>query len=451
MASARKVEEANVALLRAAKAGDFAAKTAALDAGAGVDCTAQDWSRRTPLFLAARGGHASVVTLLLERGAHFNEEEYKGETPLNAAVEHGHAHVLRLLLQHGADPNAKSFAGRTPLHLSFIRGKESVANVLLERGANIHAKDDGGRTPLHWAAHQGSSSCIVTLLLELGSDVSAKDNRGQEPLFYAAQSSHTSIVALLLESGADHNAKCNDGRVALHPAAISGDASVMSLLLGRGADVNVVDEQGHTPLHNVFADEYYSYEDRDEDSDGQAPSYERRFVCAQLLLQRGAIITAQLMNEPGLTKLAAKAVSHRRRDLVFMLLWRGMCVEAPEGSDAASVTAVTGKHSVHTLLAEWQRGSLRTWRVESHGLFPVAFQTGARSLLLATLGSLDASAAVAQDGVDEATRAGRRTACRLQNPLRTLRERCLLEPLIQALLLAYMGGPPAPPLPSTTE
>ena len=73
-----------------------------------------------------------------------------------------------------------------------------------------------------------------------------------------------------------------------------------------------------------------------------------------------------------------------------------------------------------------------------------------QALLLATLGSLDAAAAGADDGGNmgpaaHGAAAGRSVARRLQNLLRTLHlQHHLLEP-IQALLLAHMRGPPAPP------
>ena len=71
-----------------------------------------------------------------------------------------------------------------------------------------------------------------------------------------------------------------------------------------------------------------------------------------------------------------------------------------------------------------------------------------QALLLATLGSLDAAAAAADDGgeagpMPRGTSAGRCVA-RRRNPLRMLHEHDgLLESVFQALLHAHMGGPPS--------
>ncbi|TGT04396.1 ankyrin repeat domain-containing protein, partial [Mesorhizobium sp. M8A.F.Ca.ET.213.01.1.1] len=56
----------------AAKEGDVAAITAALDAGAGVNESDESDVRMTPLYLAVRGGHFAAAKLLIERGADVN-------------------------------------------------------------------------------------------------------------------------------------------------------------------------------------------------------------------------------------------------------------------------------------------------------------------------------------------------------------------------------------------
>lgn len=49
----------------------------------------------TPLHEGARGGHKTVVEILLEKGANINELTNNGETPLHLAEKaHGNDHPL---------------------------------------------------------------------------------------------------------------------------------------------------------------------------------------------------------------------------------------------------------------------------------------------------------------------------------------------------------------------
>ena len=65
-----------------------------LDRGADMDKVAVDGA--SPLTVAAKGGHANVVKLLLAAGANVNRM-HDGKTPLHLAVQNRHAEVAQLL------------------------------------------------------------------------------------------------------------------------------------------------------------------------------------------------------------------------------------------------------------------------------------------------------------------------------------------------------------------
>mgnify|MGYP006201960391 CR=1 FL=1 len=87
-------------LWNAARDGDAARVTKALDAGA--DVNAGNRYKATALFFAADKGHTNVIKLLLDRGADVNAQDtfYKFR-PLGLALMNGHLDAALLLLQRG--------------------------------------------------------------------------------------------------------------------------------------------------------------------------------------------------------------------------------------------------------------------------------------------------------------------------------------------------------------
>jgi len=73
---------------------------------------------RTPLSLAAQGGHEGVVKMFLER-SDVNPDQLdteSGRTPLSLAVGGGHKEVVKMLLERGdAKPDRADISGKTPL------------------------------------------------------------------------------------------------------------------------------------------------------------------------------------------------------------------------------------------------------------------------------------------------------------------------------------------------
>ena len=71
--------------------------------GAKVDAKNDDgW---TPLILAARFGHATIVKNLIENGADVNATTNFGETALFKAVDNGHVNVVEELIKNAANFN----------------------------------------------------------------------------------------------------------------------------------------------------------------------------------------------------------------------------------------------------------------------------------------------------------------------------------------------------------
>ena len=149
----------NAGLIKAAREGDAVAVQAALDAGAGVNASAdqgvpalmaaaregRDVNARdtiygaTALMMASNSGYTDMVKLLLEKGADVNAKDTKlGTTALWVAAANGHADIVKLLLAAKADINVVvKLEGNdhTPLSMAKEREHAQVISLLQEAGA----------------------------------------------------------------------------------------------------------------------------------------------------------------------------------------------------------------------------------------------------------------------------------------------------------------------------
>ena len=139
-----------------------------------IDVNVQDDQDRTPLFLAARNGHADCVKRLLSQtNINPNIPDCFGDTPLLAALAYTHADCARLLLTQAdnIDINTANINGPTALHLAVSNGDvECVKLILQNKSVNVNAKDERNETPLSLAQNPWNSHSkeLVALLTQHG-------------------------------------------------------------------------------------------------------------------------------------------------------------------------------------------------------------------------------------------------------------------------------------------
>lgn len=215
--------------------------------------TAVDWkicSRRnglTALHVAASSGQTEFVAEMLryrvpgglksERSGVDPKSDY-GVTPLHLASRNGHESVVRMLLNSaGVQVDAATEIEKyIPMHLAAQGGHEQVANLLISRSPESLIKPDGhGRTALHFAASHGHTR-MAAMLLGQSAQMNAQDDRGWTPLHYAARHGYLDVVKLLVDSGADPTVCSKEGKIPLCNAANAGHKEVLSFLLKRDHD-----------------------------------------------------------------------------------------------------------------------------------------------------------------------------------------------------------------------
>lgn len=205
------------------------------------------------LVQAVKENDPLVVELLIAGGMDVNRRDDEGNPLLSVAAGGGHAEVVRLLLIAGADPSASNRTGRTPLHAA--AGKHAIREALVAAGADVRARDLEGHPP--WAVYvYALDTSSVRFYFDHGASAAdypeALRTTLQAPFHHRPYrpapfwDTQVEMFLLLLEHGADPNAGVPLGEVARTP----GGADLARLLIQAGADPNasVGDEDYKRPV-----------------------------------------------------------------------------------------------------------------------------------------------------------------------------------------------------------
>jgi ankyrin repeat protein len=189
----------------------------------GADIEAKDSHGNTPLQLASRGGHWTVVKALLSGGAEILVANNYGALLIDDAVNSQYSEVSKCLLQHFyattrrlplhelleelawiGDPS--SSVGVPPLRVALRRGvlgTEDVVEILEyvvgQNPAFLRSQDQDGSLPLHVACRRGASFSIVQSLVEhYQASVKSVTPQGDLPLFLACDIPEPSLDTIFI-------------------------------------------------------------------------------------------------------------------------------------------------------------------------------------------------------------------------------------------------------------
>ncbi|XP_078236475.1 ankyrin repeat domain-containing protein 27 isoform X1 [Pogona vitticeps] len=153
----------------------------------------------------------------------------RGYTPLHVAAICGQASLIDLLVSKGAVVNATDYHGSTPLHLACQKGYQNVTLLLLHYKARNEVQDNNGNTALHLACTYGHEDCVKALVyydihsckLDIGNE------KGDAPLHIAARWGYQGIIEVLLQNGASPHI---ENRMKETPVQCALNSTILSLM-----------------------------------------------------------------------------------------------------------------------------------------------------------------------------------------------------------------------------
>ena len=201
----------------------------------GVDLNAIDATGSTALHHATMSNNFKAVSLLVRKGADLWLGDQDNRTPLHLAAKRAHISIMELFIcfvDEAVELDRVDSSGRTALHHAVLSNNCTAVELISKRGADTRILDEEGSTPFHYAARLGNYE-IARSLLEVSTDLaSAQDSKGRTSLHIAVLNDHLVMVAFLLRTGlVDVDKRDDEGSKAIDIAIREGYVLMERLIL----------------------------------------------------------------------------------------------------------------------------------------------------------------------------------------------------------------------------
>ena len=242
-----------------------------------------DAEGRTPLMMAAAGGHVKEVKNGDEddgrphgppvlRIADASGQGVSGPALLPVAYGSENVEAAEMLFERNASDIASGARVRRRIAESEFWEETRLAEEKRKAEEEAAQKRSGKRL---WGAARGglAAAGMISLKGKLKEDVDMvhmTDCKGRTAFIYAAGAGHTRMMEFLMERGADMNAADERGWTGVMYAAERGLVETVAFLIKAGAKLDVEDEQGNSALsvaERVVKNEYMQVKDGETDLD----------------------------------------------------------------------------------------------------------------------------------------------------------------------------------------
>ncbi|KAE8367502.1 ankyrin repeat-containing domain protein [Aspergillus caelatus] len=353
----------------------------------------------TAVELAARHGHAEIVSMLLDSGARPGPpaggqaavvsmlldqqrpgldgswRDHRGFTALDCTLNRDRGDMVAILLSKEQNPQHPATLLHAMVRLScgsilaMLLAQRKYAKEINTTDANrwspLYMTATRGSTPLQLAVRYGQTQIVAALLQvvrweECQSPISPTITEGLTPIHIGVRSGEMDIIRLLLRDRWPVDARCSRGSTALHCASMSDQQDALRLLLQQGADPLVRDQEQMTPLllaaeaGNVQVMQQLLLREKNIQRHLPAlaarklpPAYEQ--ILVPFLLNKGCNNLSELVD--GLTVLHQAAQSGYTIIVKFMLRSSAkVSVKDREGYTPAEVAATQGHFNLVYIL-----------------------------------------------------------------------------------------------------
>ncbi|XP_071099225.1 serine/threonine-protein phosphatase 6 regulatory ankyrin repeat subunit B-like [Haliotis cracherodii] len=198
---------------------------------------------RTPVMVAAKAGHLSVVNFLNRQSCGILEVDDNNDTVLHVACMGRNVDVVKCILSNNTINLEKR--GRyawTAIVTSAYYGSKNVFDFLIRKGCDLSVVDDDGDNILHVTCIGGNVDICKYLLSNNVVNIESRGQYNRTPVMTAVSMGHRELFDFLVSKGCDLSVVDGNGENILHVTCIGGNVNICKYLLSK--DIVGIESRG---------------------------------------------------------------------------------------------------------------------------------------------------------------------------------------------------------------